>query len=106
MPIVVIVVVVLAVIVLGWIIVGLTLKLLGLVLLGLVTGALARLVLPGRQELGVLATILYGIGGSLMGGIVGDAIGFGSVLQFVLAVATAAVLIAIFAATAPRTARI
>ncbi len=38
---------------------------------GLVIGALARLVLPGREAIGVLGTILAGLGGSLVGGIIG-----------------------------------
>ncbi|MDP8929793.1 MAG: GlsB/YeaQ/YmgE family stress response membrane protein [Actinomycetota bacterium] len=35
---------------------------------GIVIGALARLVLPGRQPIGILLTILVGIGGALLGG--------------------------------------
>jgi len=37
---------------------------------GLITGALARLVLPGPDPMSWPKTILYGIGGSLLGGIV------------------------------------
>jgi uncharacterized membrane protein YeaQ/YmgE (transglycosylase-associated protein family) len=47
--------------------VGLAFELLWLVLTGLVVGALGRLVLPGRQEIGLLATALVGIGASLLG---------------------------------------
>ena len=42
-----------------------------LAVFGLVIGGLARLVLPGRESIGVLGTILAGLGGSLVGGIVG-----------------------------------
>ncbi len=73
---------------------GLAVKLLWWALIGLVIGALARLVLPGQQPLGILATLLFGIAGSLLGGILADAFDFGAILQFVLAVAVAAVLIA------------
>lgn len=42
-----------------------------LALSGLIIGGLARLVLPGPEDIGALGTILAGIGGSLIGGIVG-----------------------------------
>ena len=82
--------------------IGVTLKLLGWIVAGLIIGALGRLVVPGQQQVGWLGTILYGLGGSLIGGIVGDVVGLGSLLQFVLAVAVAAALIGLFAATGPR----
>jgi uncharacterized membrane protein YeaQ/YmgE (transglycosylase-associated protein family) len=37
---------------------------------GLVIGALGRLAVPGRQPMGLLATMLVGIGGAVVGGIV------------------------------------
>jgi len=73
---------------------GLAVKLLWWALVGFVIGALARLVLPGQQALGILATLLFGIAGSLLGGILADAFDLGAILQFVLAIAVAAVLIA------------
>lgn len=45
--------------------------LLWLAVIGLVVGAIARLLLPGRETIGVLGTILAGIGGSFLGGLVG-----------------------------------
>jgi uncharacterized membrane protein YeaQ/YmgE (transglycosylase-associated protein family) len=45
--------------------------LLSVALTGLVIGALARLVVPGRQPMGCIATTLYGIAGSIVGGIIG-----------------------------------
>jgi uncharacterized membrane protein YeaQ/YmgE (transglycosylase-associated protein family) len=83
------------VLILGIAVLGLVFKLLWLVLVGLVIGALARLVLPGQQQLGVLATALYGIAGSLIGGIVADLLNFGAVLGFLTAVGAAALLIAL-----------
>lgn len=38
-----------------------------LILLGLVAGALARFIMPGRQSMGVLMTIVLGIAGSFLG---------------------------------------
>jgi uncharacterized membrane protein YeaQ/YmgE (transglycosylase-associated protein family) len=40
-------------------------------LVGIVLGALGRLVVPGQQPIGVLATIVCGWGGSLIGGAIG-----------------------------------
>jgi uncharacterized membrane protein YeaQ/YmgE (transglycosylase-associated protein family) len=56
-------------------------QVLGLILIGIVIGILARLVLPGRQHIGVLMTVLLGVGGALVGGIVASAIDAGSVWE-------------------------
>jgi uncharacterized membrane protein YeaQ/YmgE (transglycosylase-associated protein family) len=80
---------------LGIALVGLVFKLLWFALVGLVIGALARLVLPGQQNLGLLATSLYGIGGSLLGGIVADVLDLGTILGFLTAVVVAACLIVV-----------
>ena len=42
--------------------------------LGLIAGALAKLIYPGRQGGGILATIGLGILGSLVGGYIGHAL--------------------------------
>jgi uncharacterized membrane protein YeaQ/YmgE (transglycosylase-associated protein family) len=39
-------------------------------IVGLVAGALARLIMPGKDPMGLLATILLGVLGSLVGGFV------------------------------------
>ena len=79
----------------GGAILGLALKLLWWALLGLLIGALARLVIPGRQAIGWLATAAYGIGGALLGGVIAHAIGVGGFVQFLIAIAVAAALIAV-----------
>ena len=56
-------------------------QILGLILIGLVIGVLARLVLPGRQRIGMGLTLLLGIGGALIGGIVASAIGTGDIFE-------------------------
>ena len=38
-----------------------------LIITGLIVGALARLIIPGRQPMGILITLLAGIVGSLLG---------------------------------------
>jgi uncharacterized membrane protein YeaQ/YmgE (transglycosylase-associated protein family) len=42
-----------------------------LAVIGLIAGALARLLVPGRQNIGILATMVIGIVGSFVGGFLG-----------------------------------
>jgi uncharacterized membrane protein YeaQ/YmgE (transglycosylase-associated protein family) len=81
--------------VVGWLVVGLALKLIWWALVGLVIGALARLALPGKQSIGLLWTAGAGVAAALLGGIVAHALDLGGFLQFVLAIAFAAGLIAL-----------
>lgn len=48
--------------------------LIGLFFGGLVLGGVGRLLVPGRQRMGCIATSLCGIGGALLGGLIGRAI--------------------------------
>jgi uncharacterized membrane protein YeaQ/YmgE (transglycosylase-associated protein family) len=43
---------------------------LGLIVMGLIIGALARLLLPGRDPMSLFETMLVGIGGSLVAGLI------------------------------------
>ncbi|MBA3266874.1 MAG: GlsB/YeaQ/YmgE family stress response membrane protein [Acidimicrobiia bacterium] len=45
---------------------------LGLIIIGLIAGALARLLVPGRDPMGIGATIVLGIVGSFVGGFLAD----------------------------------
>ena len=49
---------------------------LGWILFGLVVGALAKLVMPGRDPGGIIVTMLLGIAGAVLGGFIGRAMGF------------------------------
>lgn len=49
-------------------------SILAFILFGLIVGFLARAIMPGRQGMGFIATALLGMGGSLLGGIVGNVI--------------------------------
>jgi uncharacterized membrane protein YeaQ/YmgE (transglycosylase-associated protein family) len=49
---------------------------LGWILFGLVVGALAKLVMPGRDPGGIIVTILLGVAGAVLGGFIGRAFGF------------------------------
>lgn len=48
---------------------------LGWILFGLVVGALAKLVMPGRDPGGIIVTMLLGIAGAVLGGFLGRAMG-------------------------------
>jgi uncharacterized membrane protein YeaQ/YmgE (transglycosylase-associated protein family) len=88
---VVILLIVIAVLLLAGSLVGLAFALLWLTLTGLIVGALGRLVLPGRQEIGLLATALVGVAASLLGGVLAELFDAGGLVQFLVAVALAAI---------------
>lgn len=48
----------------------------GWILFGLIVGALAKLVMPGRDPGGIIVTMLLGIAGALAGGFIGRALGW------------------------------
>jgi uncharacterized membrane protein YeaQ/YmgE (transglycosylase-associated protein family) len=100
--IVVVLLVVILVLLLAGSLIGLAFSLLWLALTGLVIGALGRLVLPGRQNISLLATALIGIAASLLGGILASAFDAGGIIQFLVAVALAAVGITLFAESGQR----
>lgn len=70
----------------------------GFIVFGLVVGVVARLLVPGRQHLSLGLTVLLGIIGSVVGGVVANALGTGDVMELnflgsVIAIAAAVVLI-------------
>lgn len=66
-------------------------------LIGLAIGALARWILPGRDDMSLPKTMLYGIGGSMIGGFVSRLIGVENmILNLGIAVAVAIGLIWFF----------
>jgi uncharacterized membrane protein YeaQ/YmgE (transglycosylase-associated protein family) len=72
----------------------------GFIVAGLVIGALARLIKPGKQNLGLLATLLLGLAGSVIGGVVANLIGTGSIFElnvfgFVVAVIASVLLVGV-----------
>lgn len=72
----------------------------GFVVFGLVVGIIARLVVPGRQGLSLVATVVLGLVGSVVGGVVANALGTGDVFELnflgaVVAIATAVVVIVV-----------
>jgi uncharacterized membrane protein YeaQ/YmgE (transglycosylase-associated protein family) len=72
---------------------------LGWIFVGLLTGAIARLVMPGRDPGGCIVTILLGIAGALLAGFVGRLTGFyaqGERAGFIAAILGAIVVLAIY----------
>ena len=74
----------------------------GAIIAGLVIGALARLVLPGKQNISVLVTIVLGILGSLIGSWLVYQVGYNNenggfeIIPFIAGILVAAVLIVIY----------
>lgn len=60
------------------------------VIVGLVVGALGRLALPGPNPMSIGMTILVGIGGAFVGGLVASVLGAGAGITLILQVAAAA----------------
>jgi uncharacterized membrane protein YeaQ/YmgE (transglycosylase-associated protein family) len=70
-----------------------------LILTGLVVGAVARLLMPGRDPIGILGTLLLGVVGALLGGYLWiGLLGFDNSkgIKFIAAVLTAILLLFIF----------
>jgi uncharacterized membrane protein YeaQ/YmgE (transglycosylase-associated protein family) len=72
---------------------------LGWIVFGLVVGALAKLVMPGRDPGGIIVTMLLGIAGAVLGGFLGRALGFygeGEAAGFVMSFLGAVALLALY----------
>jgi uncharacterized membrane protein YeaQ/YmgE (transglycosylase-associated protein family) len=72
---------------------------LGWIIFGLVVGALAKLVMPGKDPGGIIVTMLLGIVGSLLGGFLGQALGLygpGDAAGFFMSLLGAILLLAIY----------
>lgn len=80
----------------------------GAIVVGAIIGALARLVMPGRQGIGMIVTILLGIVGSFLGSWITAQFGYHNanggfaILPFIVGVVVAVILIAIYVAMTGR----
>ena len=68
------------------------------IVFGLIAGAIAKMLMPGRDPGGCVITIILGILGAVVGGYIGTILGFGSVRgfdlrSFIIAVLGAIVLL-------------
>jgi uncharacterized membrane protein YeaQ/YmgE (transglycosylase-associated protein family) len=69
------------------------------IVLGFVIGVLAKLIVPGKQNMGFIMTIILGIAGSFLAGIIGQAIGWykaGEGSGFIASVIVAIILVVIY----------
>jgi uncharacterized membrane protein YeaQ/YmgE (transglycosylase-associated protein family) len=75
---------------------------LGFLLLGLIAGAIAKLILPGRQGGGWLITLVLGVVGALLGGWLGSVLfhvsynGFFSLTSWILAIVGSLIVLVIY----------
>ena len=72
----------------------------GFIVFGLVVGIVARLIVPGRQHLSIWMTLLLGVLGSVVGGIVANLLGTGDIFELnvigaLVAFAAAVVLVVV-----------
>jgi uncharacterized membrane protein YeaQ/YmgE (transglycosylase-associated protein family) len=78
------------------------------IVVGAIVGALARLIMPGKQAIGVIMTIVLGILGSLIGSWVTYQVGYSNsnggwaVIPFLVGVVVAVILIGIYVAVTGR----
>ncbi len=71
------------------------------IVMGLVAGAIAKLIMPGKDPGGFIITICIGIAGGFLGGFIGTRLGFGSIAgfnlhSFLMAVGGSLILLAIY----------
>jgi uncharacterized membrane protein YeaQ/YmgE (transglycosylase-associated protein family) len=71
----------------------------GWIVFGLIVGALAKLVMPGRDPGGIIVTMLLGIAGALLGGFIGRAMGLygpGDAAGFLMSFLGAVILLILY----------
>lgn len=76
-----------------------------MIIVGLIVGAIAKLLMPGRDPGGFIITILLGIAGSLVAGLLGRAVGWyteGEPVGFISSVVGAILLLALYRAVIGR----
>jgi uncharacterized membrane protein YeaQ/YmgE (transglycosylase-associated protein family) len=76
-----------------------------MLLVGLVVGALAKLVMPGRDPGGIIVTMLLGVAGALVAGFLGRSVGWygeGEAAGFIASLIGAVILLAIYRAIVGR----
>ena len=70
-------------------------ELIGLIVCGLIIGAVARLLLPGKQKIGLLRTLLLGVVAAVIAGLVVSLIGTGEIFELDFLGVVIAALIAV-----------
>ena len=80
-----------------------------MLIIGLVVGAVAKLLMPGRDPGGFIVTMLLGVAGSLIAGFLGRALGwyhYGEAPGFIASVLGAMVLLLLYRLVIGRRARV
>lgn len=67
----------------------------GFLVFGLFVGAVARLLKPGKQNLSLVMTLLLGVAGSLIGGLIASLIGTGNIWELDFLGAVIAIIAAV-----------
>jgi len=75
-------------------------QLIGLILVGVIIGLLARFLLPGKQKIGLLWTMILGVVGAVIGGVIASYLAVGGIFElnffgFLFAVIAAVVVLAV-----------
>jgi len=80
-------------------------EILWMAIIGLIVGALAKLIMPGRDPGGVIITALIGIAGALLAGFLGRSLGWygaGEPAGFIASIIGAVILLALYRAVISR----
>ena len=85
-------------------------QILGLIVVGAIIGVLARLIVPGKQRISMVMTVVLGIVGAIIGGLIAHALGIGEITElnvggFLLAVVAAVLLVGVYAGVSGRSNR-
>ena len=81
---------------------------LGFIILGLIAGAIAKAIMPGDDPGGIIVTILIGIAGAVVGGLIASALNVGELGSFfdigtwIIAILGALLLLALYRVIAGR----
>lgn len=76
-----------------------------MLIIGLIIGAIAKLIMPGKDPGGIIVTMLLGVAGALIAGFLGRAVGWyreGEPAGFIASILGAIVLLAIYRMTIGR----
>jgi uncharacterized membrane protein YeaQ/YmgE (transglycosylase-associated protein family) len=68
-------------------------------IIGLIVGALAKFIMPGKDPVGIIITMLIGIAGSFIGTFIGRALGFyrpGQAAGFIMSLIGAIILLVLY----------
>jgi len=78
-----------------------------MIIVGLIVGVLAKVIMPGHDPGGIIVTMLLGIGGSVVAGMMGRAVGWyreGEPVGFIASVVGAILILAVYRAIIGRSA--